>query len=155
MLSWKNVTQSPEEHPLQNHSAFVYKAHRDERWSPHGNRCRDLPMREAQEGGQEEMQEGERSGGEHDQGERNKTAKTSTEETEREREGRRENRGVRNSRNRKQNRRAATGTEGVIKLEKRKSTGRMEQRVRARDQDKERKREKQGDRGGHVNQDPN
>lgn len=81
------------------------------------------PIREAQEGEQEKMQEEKRSGGEHDQGERNKTAKTSTEETEREREGRRENRGVRNSRNRKQNRRAATRTEGVIKLEKGKSTG--------------------------------
>lgn len=149
MLSWKNVTQSPEEHPLQNHSAFVYKAHRDERWWPHGNRYRGLPIREAQEGGQEKMQEGDRSGGEHDQGERNKTAKTSTEETEREGEGRRENReGVRNSRNGEQNRRAATGTEGVIKLEKaeyRKENGAKSSSQRSRQRRK--KGETEGQRG--------
>lgn len=38
MLSWKihNVTQSPEEHVLRNHSAFMYKTHGDERGRPLG-----------------------------------------------------------------------------------------------------------------------
>ena len=119
--------------------------------APLGTGAEACPWGTVQQGPQEKTREGDRSGGEHDQGERNKTAKTSTKRQ-------------RGSMQKRKQRSQTVEIEHRIEGEQQvrggdKAGGRKEykereySRLQARDRDRERKRERQRETC-HAGQDP-